>query len=494
MSTRPRHSHRVRPRSSLRLGVWITTLLVVVGGSRAAPPGPDDGPAAPRAPASADGPAERSRPLAATPGAIEARARRESLAAAAEDGAVVLVLAAGPARGFTGRVRSDDFLYLCPFPAADGALVLFRDGGAIRHRVYLRPRRPSAERWNGATIGPGEATAAAQRFDAALPLEALVPDLAVLLAERRLLLVSATAPADGRERLDGLLTLLAEELPGDTVLARRDRRRRGREQDGTPPNAVVVRPAAALLTDLRAVKSESEIARVRRAIDATTAGLIDAARCIRPGLAEYQIQAIIEFRCRAAGCDRQSFDSIVGSGPNSCVLHYQANRRTMEDSDLVVIDVGGEFEGYAADVTRTFPVSGRFTKRQAEVYDAVLAAQRAGIAAVRPGATLRDVHAAAKAVLAEHGLDRWFLHGTSHSVGLNVHDAWSAGRKLEVGSILTVEPGVYIAAEQLGVRIEDTVLVTADGAVVLSRAAPKDRAELVALMAEEATFDLAPPR
>lgn len=478
-------------RSSARLGPPLAVLFTLVLGVatttvRAAPEEPSVEPAA----------AETSAtPRARDDDAAERRDRRARLAERAGPDAVVLVLATGSAKGFTGRVRSDDFHYVCPFAAADGAVVLFHDGDAVRHHVYLQPRRAFAERWNGPTVGPGDETADANAFDAALPVERLAADLAGLLADRDLLLVSATAPSDGASRLDDVLTAVQARLPEGRAVVRRDGRvRRGEEEAPEPEDAVVVRSAASHLTALRAVKSATEIERIRGAVDATVAGLLDAGRTIAPGVAEYQVQAVIEYHCRIAGCDKQAFDSIVGSGPNSCILHYRDNRRTMEDGDLVVVDVGGELLGYAADVTRTFPVSGTFTERQAHVYDAVLEAQEAGIAAVRPGATLRDVHAAAKGVLAKHGLDRWFLHGTSHSVGLNVHDAWSSNRRLQVGSVLTVEPGVYIAEEALGVRIEDTVLVTADGPVILSAGVPKARADVEALMAEKARFELPPPR
>jgi Xaa-Pro aminopeptidase len=463
----------------------IAALLTLAPLARGAPedPGPEREPVE-----------EPTPEIIADADALERRERRERAARNAGEDTVLAVLAPGSTSGFTGRVRSDDFHYVCPFPAAQGAVLVFQEGGVVRHHVYVLPRRQYAERWNGPTVGPGDETAARFAFDAALPVERLGPDLVALLRERSLLLASATAPSDGRERLDELLTRVKQGLEGSRPLVRRDGRRSSRDPSEPPPNAVVVRSAASLITDLRAAKSDAEIERIRRAVAATVQGLLDAGRSIAPGVGEYQVQAVIEFRCRIAGCEKQAFDSIVGSGPNSCILHYKTNRRVMQAGDLVVVDVGGEYEGYAADVTRTFPVSGRFTERQAEIYDAVLAAQKAGIEAVRPGATLRDVHAAAKAVLAEHGLDRWFLHGTSHSVGLNVHDAWSSRRELEVGSVLTVEPGVYIAEEALGVRIEDTILVTADGPVILSSGVPKERAEVEALMAESPPFELPPPR
>jgi Xaa-Pro aminopeptidase len=251
---------------------------------------------------------------------------------------------------------------------------------------------------------------------------------------------------------------------------------------------VEVKSASRLTSELRETKSAAEIARIRAACAATVIGMKDALRAARPGMLEMQIAAIVELRCRLSGCARQAYPSIVGAGPDSCVLHYAANTRAIGADDMVVMDIGGEYEGYASDVTRTFPANGRFTDEEARVYDAVLAAQEAGIARVKPGATLREVHAAAAAVLKSRGLVQYFPHGTSHSVGLDVHDPWRADAALRAGAVITVEPGVYIADKGLGVRIEDTVLVTADGCEILSAGVPKTRDAIEKLMAEEPPF------
>lgn len=247
-----------------------------------------------------------------------------------------------------------------------------------------------------------------------------------------------------------------------------------------------VRSAGALTAELREVKSPSEIARIRAAVESTALGMVDAIRAAEPGMLEMHVAALVEVRCRLASCARQAYPSIVGSGPNSCVLHYSANTRALADGDLVVMDIGGEFEGYASDVTRTFPANGRFTAEQAAIYDAVLEAQEAGIAAVRPGVTMKQVHAAAAAVLKARGLVQYFPHGTSHSVGLDVHDPFRSDAPLRAGSVLTVEPGVYIPGKALGVRIEDTVLVTESGCEILSAGVPKTREAIEKLMAEDA--------
>jgi len=458
---------------------------------------PRTGPTQAKSPSSEPSEADALRP---TPAALERRERRERAGQRLEDGDALLVLSRGGAKGFTGQVRSDDFHYVSPIDSKNAAVLVFRDAGVVRHHIYLPRRLPRTERWDGPTVGPGEKTAALYAFDAALPAGAYVADVARLARNGGMIHVSATAPADGRERLDTTFDAVRTHVTEGVELrewfkipAGARRPRDGVDPLARSPDRCVIRSAAALLTDLRSVKSEAEIERVRRAVEATVIGLNDTARTLRPGLGEFQIEGLIEFRCKLEGCEKQAFDSIVGSGPNSCILHYKANRRIMKDGDIVVVDVGGEFDGYAADVTRTFPVNGKFSERQAQIYDAVLEAQEAGIAAVKPGVTLRDVHAAARAVLVKYELSQWFIHGTSHSVGLNVHDVWGRTRKLKVGSILTVEPGVYIPDEELGVRIEDTVLVTEDGAVILSAGVPKSRAAIEALMAEDAPIPMTAP-
>jgi len=237
---------------------------------------------------------------------------------------------------------------------------------------------------------------------------------------------------------------------------------------------LTVRDLAPFLREMRAVKSEAEIALMRKAVDITAAGLSAAMRAASPGLHEYDLQTIIEGTFRVLGAERTSFPSIIGSGPNSVIIHYQDNIRRMEAGELVVMDVGAEHAEYAGDLTRTVPVSGRFTARQRRIYGIVLEAQARAIAACRPGSTLRTVDTAARAVIEAKGYT--FNHWTGHSLGLDVHDSLAPDVPLAPGMVVTVEPGIYIAAESLGVRIEDDVLITATGCEVLSAALPKDPA------------------
>ncbi|MBW7997903.1 MAG: aminopeptidase P family protein [Candidatus Glassbacteria bacterium] len=244
-----------------------------------------------------------------------------------------------------------------------------------------------------------------------------------------------------------------------------------------------IRPLGRLVDSLRMVKDETEIATLQRAVDITGEALVEAIGAVKAGMYEYEVEALIEYGLHRRGSQRPGFPSIVGAGPNTVTLHYNENRRRIESGELLLMDVGAELDYYTADITRTVPVDGKFTARQREVYDIVLRAQQAGIAAVRPGVTLRDIHAAAKKVIEEAGFGEYFIHYTSHYLGMNVHDVGSRDEKLRAGMVITVEPGIYLPEESLGVRIEDDVLVTENGSRVLSRNIPSTVDELEGLMA-----------
>ncbi|MGI9041657.1 MAG: aminopeptidase P N-terminal domain-containing protein [Gemmatimonadales bacterium] len=232
---------------------------------------------------------------------------------------------------------------------------------------------------------------------------------------------------------------------------------------------------------LRLVKDGEELARLRRATDITTEALREAMQAARPGMWEYELEATIEYAFRRRGAERVGFPSIVGSGPNSTTLHYDKGRRQTRPGDLVVMDVGAEFGYYTSDVTRTIPISGRFTPRQRQLYDLVLATQQTAIDSVRPGTTLGELNRVARNYMRRHSgklcgrstCDRFFVHGLSHWLGMDVHDVGSFATPLAPGMVLTVEPGIYLVDEEVGIRIEDVVLVTEAGREVLSNAAPR---------------------
>ena len=242
------------------------------------------------------------------------------------------------------------------------------------------------------------------------------------------------------------------------------------------------------------VKSATEIKLIEKAVACSANAHRAAFGAVRPGLYEYEIAALMEYTYHKEGCLRPAYDSIVGSGFNSTVLHYDRNERRMGEGELVVMDVAGEYSGYAADITRTVPVSGKFSARQREIYEIVLAAQNAAIAAVKPGMTMgrgdNSVDKVARDYINSHGKDlkgeplgKYFIHGLGHHVGLRVHDANDPTRPLAAGMVITIEPGIYIPEESLGVRIEDMVLVTETGAKLLSSSLPRDAAEIERIMA-----------
>jgi Xaa-Pro aminopeptidase len=251
-----------------------------------------------------------------------------------------------------------------------------------------------------------------------------------------------------------------------------------------------VKSAGPILSPLRGTKSEAEVEIIRQAIALTGDGIRKAIAVCAPGKYEYELQAAIEYEMTRQGSVSPAYPSIVGSGPNSLIPHYDDNRRKMEKGDLVVMDVGAEYENYSADVTRTLPVSGRFTPEQRALYDAVLQSQEAVIAAIRPGVTFSELEKTARKVLADHGYAAYLTHGISHHIGLDTHDAGPMDT-LRVGMVITVEPGVYVPVNDTvlaagyrgnGIRIEDDVLVTGKGRTVLSDSIPKKPDEIEELM------------
>ncbi len=251
-----------------------------------------------------------------------------------------------------------------------------------------------------------------------------------------------------------------------------------------------IKNPTALIGRLRSVKSATEVDQIRRSIAATGEGLASAIQRCKPGIREYVLQAAIEEPMVRNGAIAPAFSSIVGSGPNALILHYEHNQRTMQAGDVVVMDVGAEIEGYAADVTRTIPVSGRFTQEQRKVYDVVLRAQGAIQHAIKPGAPWSVMDRAARAVIDSAGFGAFWRHSVSHHLGIDVHDAGPMDT-LRVGMVVTMEPGIYIPANDttvapgfrgIGIRIEDDALVTDAGCTVLSAAIPKDAAMIERLM------------
>lgn len=363
-------------------------------------------------------------------------ARRVALLERLGDG--VAVVSAAKLRSIEGDYpqdsdyrESNDFFYLTGLEAPGARLVLVaRRNGPDSTILYLPESDSAPALWTGGSPAPG-------------------PEAA---------------------RLTGIAEVRSVP-PGSTrVVARR----RGLEP-------IPVQQLTAEVASLRQIKDDDEVLRLRRAVTITTESLLEAMAQARPGMYEYELEAAIEYGFRRRGAERVGFPSIVGSGPNGTILHYDENRRRMEEGELVVIDVGAEYGYYSADLTRTLPVSGRFTPRQRRLYDLVLGAQQAAIDSIRPGTSLGALNQLARFYLRTRssdlcggvGCDQYFIHGLSHWLGMNVHDPGSYSRRLEPGMVLTVEPGIYIPREGLGIRIEDVVLVTRDGVEVLSSGLPR---------------------
>jgi Xaa-Pro aminopeptidase len=243
------------------------------------------------------------------------------------------------------------------------------------------------------------------------------------------------------------------------------------------------------LVEMRLVKTSEEIEAMRRAGRAGALAHVEAMRSTRPGIGEWELDGLMSFIQIREGAYGKAYEAIVGSGANACILHYTANDRRMAEGEVVLIDYGPEVDHYTTDITRSWPVEGRFSARAAELYDAVLEAQEAGIAACVPGATLRDVDRACSEVFAEYGLEQYRRHFTCHYIGLEVHDPGDTRLALVPGMVFTVEPGLYDQDAGIGIRIEDVVVITEDGCEVLTGLAPKERAEVEETVQAEGILD-----
>ena len=384
--------------------------------------------------------------------------------------------------------QEENFYYLTGHSEPDAALLLIPDSAdanspAGPHEIfYLPPRDPNAEKWGGPKMGPSDPGIAEETgFQAVEPFANLRADLVNLAKTYSTFYTELPTKSEkGYPHLTTWSEWVQHSLPQTTI------------EDISPA-----------LASLRQIKSPGEIALIQKAVDASVDAHIAAMKMMRPGLFEYQIAARMKEVHEMEGCSREAYAPIVGTGFYSTVLHYDALKNEIKDGDIVVIDVGGEYGGYAADITRTLPANGKFTARQREIYEIVLGAQNAALAAIKPGAMImgpKSVHQVAFDYINTHGHDlhgntlgRYFFHGVGHHLGLDVHDV-NDRSPLQPGMVITDEPGIYIPEENIGVRIEDDVLVTQDGNQLLSAKLPRSPDEIEKIMADARAQSQAQPQ
>lgn len=412
--------------------------------------------------------------------------RRTALAELLEHEGVLVLRGLHETRDYTRFHQDKTFWYLTGIESPDAALAIDLETG--REVLFLPPFNANYEIWNG------------ERWDAddewVTPLTGIgevrsVRDMEAVLGEmidegervwisyhpwvalsggydRALPADNAQArdPLDGRANREKQLKLRLEELYSASV-----------------------KNCARKIIELRMVKTDEELDALRRASTAGALAMSEAIRSTRVGLGEWEIDSLMAWVQRRNGAAGSAYHPIIGSGANSLTLHYQANNRRMLDGDILLVDYGPEIDHFVTDITRTWPVNGKFTERQAELYDAVLAAQLAGIAAAKPGATIGDVNRAANSLLEERGFGQLILHGVCHWVGMEVHDPGSMRHELAAGMVFTVEPGLYEQSTGIGIRIEDVVVITEDGCEVITAGVPKSREEMESLVAEAGILD-----
>jgi Xaa-Pro aminopeptidase len=390
--------------------------------------------------------------------------------------------------GYSGHESSSEvavffqepyFYYLTGHDEPGAALVIVPESPNDRSTplpkeiLYLPPRDIAQEKWDGPKLGPLDPGIAEKTgFQTVEPIANLQDDLQKL--------------AKLYPRFSTLLPPQQEEgYPHFGISV-------GMIRTAVPHEQLV--DVTSQVDALRQVKSPGELSLMQKAIDLSVDAHLDAMKTMHAGSFEYQVAARMQQIHEMGGCSREAYAPIVGAGFNSTVLHYSGLNDPIANGDMVVIDVGGEYGSYAADITRTLPAGGKFTPRQREIYDIVLGAQNAAIAAVKPGALLYGGSGSLQQIATDyintHGRDKqgrtlgqYYPHGISHHLGLDVHDPGDRSRPLEAGMVITVEPGIYIPEEKLGVRIEDDVLVTKEGHEILTARLPRTADEVESAMA-----------
>ncbi len=407
--------------------------------------------------------------------------RREKLAAAAGDGVILLDAALFPS----------EFTYLTGVQSRTAKLIIIPDAiarqtpkpGAWVTTLYLPQKSPRSGVWDDPVLSAGD--------DSLTPtgIQNNAPESNFLLDVAKIGLITDSIYTPFRPGLRG-----PERLPEDLRFV---------DQVRTAFPNVKIKNLLPVINRMRWTKTAAEVDAMRHACGIVTEAFKEAARLTKPGLKESDVDAAVSYVFRRMGSERAAF-LIIGSGPNSCILHHMKNDRLMEESEVLVIDIGNVYCSLSDDLTRTIPTSGKFTEEQKKIYEIVLQAQKTAIAMVKPGVTLAQVHAVARRVIEDAGYGKYFIHGTSHTLNGGIStDPLSQGTlrpekpldryeadnvPVEPGSMFTVEPGIYIPEKKIGIRIEDSILVTADGCEVLTAAAPKEIADIEKLMKETPVY------
>jgi len=391
--------------------------------------------------------------------------------------------------------QNPNFYYLTGIREPNAVLIIFKepqwvDTSKVTEIVYLEETNPAKQIWTGPTIGTIQ-TVEKYKLQAAKSNKFFENNGFPWASYKNIYidkLHTAEANSDNKQSTYYLQKQLTSFLENNKLIY----------------NTYKLNE---FMSAMRQIKSKEETAMLQKACDITCNGFLELIKMLEPGLKEYQTEAIMEYFFKTQGAEFEGYPSICGGAENSTVLHYSTNRRNLNDGDLLVVDAGAEYRGYTADITRTLPVNGKFTNEQKIIYNIVLEAQLAGIAACKPGANFWDSHSAASTVIKKRLLElgiikndleflKYFMHGTSHYLGLDVHDC-GLYQKLEPGMVLTVEPGIYIREGSecdpkwwnIGVRIEDDILITEKGNKVLSDKAPKTIEDIEALMKEESLLN-----
>ena len=387
--------------------------------------------------------------------------RREAVMKEMGEG-VAAVFAEGREDG-DGFRQSSDFFYLTGVSEAGAVLILAPKERTYREFLLLPSRDPERERWTGERDALGAALRKKYGFERIFRTDRL-DTLMLDLAKRSPVFWQITVPDGASERKPADLDLygrIAAKLAGTST-----------------------RVLPFTLARMRSRHSLGEIAVMQRAVRISEAGFRAARAEIHPDGFEGRVEAEAERVWKSRGARRPAYSSIVGSGPNSTILHYPRSERIMRNGELLLMDMAAEYAHYAADITRTVPVNGKFTPEQRKIYDLVLKAQKTAFAMVRPGVYFEDLNNAARKVIEDAGYGDYFIHGLGHFVGLDVHDAGEYQEPLAAGMVITLEPGIYLPDQKLGVRIEDDVVVTEDGAKYLSDGIPREADELEKWLAD----------